>query len=182
MKKTIIFLLFLTMQSCSGMTFPRFTPKQKGVDKEFEPFIQEYKNVIGLHAHSDRFKKLNMNFANLESPTIGMCWWTMDGQYEIEIDRNYWYGTYYTYIDKQFTIYHELEHCIRYRLHTNRKLKIKNIIDVLEEIGFRIGLIPKPGYLPDGCPASIMHSHSFTWECQNKHYRYYIEEMQQWND
>ena len=175
----LIFILLIT-QSCAGMHLPRISPKQEGVDKQFEPFIEEYRYIIGEDSYPHRFERLHMNLANLEDSIIGRCWWLLNGDYEIEIDRNYWYNIRNSALDKQFTIYHELEHCIRYRSHTNRKEKIENIVDFFEEIGYRIGLVSKPGFLPDGCPISLMHSHSFSWECQNKHYNYYIKEMQEW--
>lgn len=77
-------------------------------------------------------------------------------------------------------LYHELEHCIRYRMHTNKKKYIKNISDIFEEIGYYMGLIPKSGFLEDGCPTSLMHSHAMSYYCRNKHYKYYIEELKKW--
>lgn len=182
MKKILIILVMLITQSCAGMHLPRVTPKQEGIDQRFEVYIEEYRNIIGKDKHPNRFKRLHMNLAKLEGSVIGMCWWLLNGEYEIEIDKDYWYSTWYSGLDKQFTIYHELEHCIRYRPHTNRKEKIENLADFLGEIGYRLGIVSKPGFLPDGCPVSLMHSHTFSWSCQQKHYNYYMEEMKKYDD
>jgi len=176
--KKFLFLMILTMSFSSCAVYPRVTPKQKGVDKTFEPYIKEYRYLIGQDSYSDRFKKLHMNFTDLEPGILGRCWWLLNGELEIEMDKEWWYS-YASFYDRQFVAYHELEHCIRKRMHTNRKEEIENIVDFWEEILYMVGIIPKPGSLPDGCPASIMHSHSLELHCQVKHYNYYIKEIQE---
>ena len=173
-----VILLFFSLQSCA--VSPRYSPKQKGIDPEFKPYIQEYRNIIGKNKHKDRFERLHMNFVNLDSGILGRCFWLLNGEYEIEMDREWWYS-YASFYDKQFVAYHELEHCIRYRLHSNRKEEIENIADFWEEVLFQIGIIDKPGYLKDGCPASIMHSHNTSDWCHIKHYTYYIKEIRNWD-
>lgn len=172
----LILLIFST--SCAGITTPRLTTKIPGTDKEFEPYIREYKYMIDTKIYDKRFKNLSMNFSKLEGNTVGTCWWLLNGDLEIEIDSTHWRNG--TIIDRQFLAYHELEHCIRQRMHTNRVLKINSILDLLDEIGYYIGIITKKGTLPDGCPASLMHSHTMSWRCQQKHFQFYIDEIRNW--
>lgn len=179
----IIMMLFLLLfsTSCAGISAPRFNPKQKGINKEFQPYIENYKHIIDDKNISNKFNYLHMNFASLEGSTVGRCWWLMNGELEIEIDPTYWGWIKYDFLAKEFLVYHELEHCIRKRMHTNKKHEIINIVDFFEEIGFQLGIIKRLGYLKDGCPASLMHSHTLSEQCRWKHYYYYINEMRNWN-
>lgn len=179
-KLLIILLLIFSTSACS--TMPRVTHHQKGVDPTFEPYIDSYRIIIGKDKYKDKFEVLSMNFKKLEAGTVGKCWWLLDGGYEIEIDPDWWYQNMFYPKAKEFLAYHELDHCIRYRMHTDRKGEIETIVDFFEEIGYYIGMIPKPGYLSDGCPASLMHSHVMSDRCREKHYYYYIKELQNWKD
>jgi len=178
--KIFIFILLIFITSCSAL--PRVVHHQKGIDPTFEPYIESYRNIIGKNKYQDKFDNLSMNFGKLEGNIIGRCWWLLGGGFEIEIDYGWW--RYNTNDQKalEFLTYHELEHCIRYRMHTDRKKSINNIVDFFEEIGYYIGIIPKPGYLNDGCPASLMHSHVMDYACREKHYLYYIKELQELED
>ena len=175
MKKILLITaLLISLTSCAAT--PRISPKKRGIDPEFKPYIQEYKFIIGK-GYESKFKKLSMNFANLSPGVLGTCYWLLNGEYEIEINKNWWYNEYTNFIDKKFVSYHELEHCIKHRLHSDRKKKVEDIVDFWEEILYQVGIISKPGYLEDGCPASIMHSVIFSFSCQIKHYDYYIDEI-----
>lgn len=169
----VLITISLLLTSCS--TLPRMIHKKKGIDPTFKPYIEEYRNMIGKDKYDWKFKRLSVNFVDLERPAIGRCWWLINGGYEIEIDRVWW--TFSSQISKRFTMYHELEHCIRFRMHTDRKTEIDSIGDFFDEIGYLLGIIPKPGYLKDGCPASIMNSYSIAESCQEKHYNHYIDEI-----
>jgi hypothetical protein len=161
MKKLLILLIFLIpLPSCS-INKIRVHPKQTGIDPVFKPYIVEYRNLIGKKTLERRFDKLHMNFADLEGNILGRCYWLLGGDFEIEIDKGYWDRPWNS-LDKKFTVYHELEHCIRFRMHTNKKIKIKSIEDFFEVIGYYIGFMGRKGFLKDGCPASLMHSHSFS--------------------
>ena len=173
----ILALLMVSVNSCA--VAPRINALKKGIDPKFKHYVTEYRNVIGINTYKDRFDRLSMNFAKLEPGVLGRCYWLLNGEFEIEIDRSYWdHGS--SFYGKQYTAYHELEHCIRYRLHTDKKDKIRNVSDFFEEILYRLGIIKKKGYLKDGCPASIMNSFSIGYTCQYKHFNYYIEEMKEW--
>lgn len=172
--KKLIFIILLTT-SCAVM--PRVVPKQKGIAPIFEPYISDYRQIIGKDKYDYRFKRLSINFAELDGNVLGRCWWLLGGGVEIEIDKDWWYGFWTTQMDKKLVVYHELEHCIRYRLHTDRKEKIKNVLDIFDEIGYFLGLIDKPGFFSDGCAVSLMNSYTESTYCQEKHYSDYIKEM-----
>lgn len=176
MIKFLFFIILLFSVSCSSAA-PRYFHKQQGIDPTFNSYIKKYRNIIGKDSYDYKFKKLSMNFANLEGNVIGKCWWLLNGGFEIEIDKEWWDTRYFDDYSREFLVYHELEHCIKYRMHTNRKDKIDNIIDFFEEIGYYMGIIPKPGYLEDGCPASLMHSSMLPYYCRRRHYKHYIKDL-----
>lgn len=175
LNKIISIVLLLLLYSCSAL--PRVNPKQQGVDPEFTSYIEEYRTIIGEDKYSHEFENLSFNFADLDGYVVGRCWWLLNGGYEVEIDRSWWHSNHFDYTVKEFVVYHELEHCIRKRMHTDRREEIRNIIDFLEKIAQGIGFIPTKGHLKDGCPASIMHSSVFSSICRSRHYYYYIDEM-----
>ena len=176
--KIFIFSLLIFITSCSAL--PRVAHYQKGIDPTFKPYIESYRNIIGEKKYQNKFDNLSMNFKNLEGNAVGKCWWLLNGGFEIEVDTSWWYNNMFDSKAKEFLTYHELEHCIRYRMHTDRKHKIETIVDFFEEIGYYLGIISKSGYLEDGCPASLMHSHVMDYRCREKHYLYYIKELQKW--
>ena len=177
----LLTLLLFTTSSCS--TTPRIISKKDGINPEFIPYIVEYRYLIGKDntKYNYRLGRLDMNFAKLEGTVIGRCHWLIGGGYEIEIDEDWWKRNRFNFISKQFLVWHELEHCIRYRMHTNKKKEIKNISDFFETIAYYIGIIKDISRLKDGCPASIMHSHQFDYSCEQKHYEYYLDEIRNWN-
>ena len=177
MKKVLLIMsIFLLTNSCAGLKKPRLMAEHKGIDPVFNPYIEKYRDIIGKNNYSKKFKRLHMNIVDLEPGIVGRCWWLVDGDIEIEMDKQYWDQPINS-IDKEFTVFHELEHCVRFRGHTNRPIIIENISDFFVEVGFYLGIVKKPGLLPDGCPASLMHSHVFSLSCQLIHYNYYIDEM-----
>lgn len=177
MIKIYKFILFILLISCSSSGLLRVSAKKPGIDPIFKPYIQSYRYIIGKELYSDRFERLSFNFASLKDDVVGRCWWLLNGELEIEIDTTWWYNTIFDEKAKEFVVYHELEHCIKYRMHTNKKEEIIYISDFFWNIGYYLGLIPKKGNLPDGCPGSLMHSHVMTYWCREKHYIYYLNEI-----
>lgn len=179
----ILILIFLT--SCSSEVV-RVHPNQAGVDPLFNPYIQNYSDILNLknkkykYIYDQRIKKLSVNFANLNGSTIGRCHWLLNGEFEIEIDKEYWYRA--GFLSRQFLIYHELEHCIRFRLHTHEDLYKQNVWQYIEHLAQLMGLIPKKGYFKDGCPNSIMHPSDAGEWCHYEHYDSYIKEMIDYKD
>jgi len=173
-----LILAWMIMVSCTNMPKPRIYHKNKQTNKLFTPYIHEYRALIGYQAFSDKFKELSINLTELPSNILGRCYWLANGGYEIEISKEWWQKRADP-IDKQFTVFHELEHCIRNRMHTNVK-PVESFESVLERIMYWGGLIDPLPPLEDGCPASVMHSHSLPKKCQYNHYLYYMMEIQDW--
>lgn len=178
MKYILLILMFLA--SCSSMS--RVNYKQEGIDPEFKPYIESYRILIGKNNYKKSFQRLNLNFADLKNGAVGRCWWLANGGYKVEIDTSFWYDNMFDPMVKEFLIYHELEHCIRYRMHTNKPFEINSFSDFWGTIGYYLGFMGRKGYLKDGCPASIMHSHIMSWKCRPKHYMYYIKEIMNYDD
>jgi hypothetical protein len=178
MTKLLSVLVFTFVFSACAVT-PRVTAHKSGIDPEFVPYIDQYQDIVGYQYYK-RFEMLSMNVVELDSGTLGRCYWLLGGGYEIEINKQWWTSPLIDFVDRQFVVFHELEHCIRHRMHSNRKHQIETIVDFLEEVGYYLGILEKRGYLPDGCPSSIMHSHVMGYWCQEKHYKYYIKEMRNW--
>lgn len=173
----LFLIIFVTTSACAII---RVVPKTKGIDSTFEPYIEDYKHLIG-GGYEKRFENLHINFAKLEGEVVGRCYWLLAGGFEVEIDTDFWLNTLNPQ-KKAFVVYHELEHCIRLRMHTDKKPEMENIVDFIEEIGYKLGIIKKYGELRDGCPSSLMNSMVINGWCRIKHYNHYLEEIRTYSD
>ena len=180
-KIIVLVLIFLT--SCSS-DIVRVHPQKKGIDPTFTPYIRDYSNIINSknhkyrHIYDQRISKLSVNFVNFKESTIGRCHWLLNGEFEIEIDKSYWDRA--PFVSKQFLVYHELEHCIRFRMHTHEDSYKKNVWQYIERIAQMLGLIPEKDYFQDGCPNSIMHPSDAGGWCHFAHYDEYIKDITQY--
>jgi hypothetical protein len=185
MKNIFILIFSITCNCCSGGLI-KTNHKYQGVDVEFEPYIKQYKTVI-LQKNKDkeslydeRINDLSVNFSDdLDNNTLGQCTWLLNGGYEIEINRYYWKNS--TFIGKEFLIFHELEHCVRFRGHTDIKQKRESLWDYIEAIAQALGIIEKKGFFKDGCPKSIMYPYDTSELCNINHYNEYIQEIVDYN-
>jgi hypothetical protein len=181
----IIILALIFLMSCSSEAI-RVHPKKRGVDPVFVPYIKDYSNIINSkldgseYIYDQRIKKLSINFINFEGSTIGRCHWLLNGEFEIEIDRTYWERA--PFLSRQFLVYHELEHCIRFRMHTHEEIYKKNIWEYIEHLAQRMGLIPEKGYFEDGCANSIMHPSDLGGWCHFAHYNDYVKDIINYKD
>lgn len=152
-------------------------PKYYSVAEETKPFVDEY---LWLSARNNiHFShKVMVGFGNINrEDVVGTCTYG-EGFREVEIDTNYW--NYSTNITKMTLIFHELTHAYCLRSHdyglnlgypkiaSEGKAIVKNKVKTKE---------PKPGYLADGCPMSIMHPYIVSDDCMLTHYERYTSEM-----
>ena len=178
MKKIFILILILFSTSCSSNTKNISSYR---IDPEFNPYIDEYKNIINSkftdnkELYDYRLDKLKINFAKLDDKVMGECSWNFFVDRSIEINKKHWQNA--TFIGKKFLIYHELEHCVRYRSHTHTKKENTDFWDYIEELAQKLGIIDKKGFFEDGCPDSIMYPYDTSEYCNEAHYNEYIEEM-----
>jgi hypothetical protein len=173
----ILLIISLLFQSCS--VHPIFVEK-RGIDPAFAHHVAEYRGLIGKNKYSEKFKRLHINFSNkLNDNTMAVCYIRiLQGEYEILINQKMWNRSHL--LSQEFTIYHELEHCIRKRMHTNDDYEIEKFIDIIETIGFYLNILEVKGYLPDGCPYSVMHSDEFSYRCYQLHYFHYKKEIKEY--
>lgn len=180
MNKINVLILILLFQSCSFASI-RVSAKKSGVDPEFNDYVKSYKLIIeyknkstNIESYRNRINRLSMNFSNLKAPVIGRCFWLLNGEYEIEIDKQWWENA--GFLSKEFLAYHELEHCIRHRMHTHPR-EDGDFLSFLQELFQKLGIIKKRGFFEDGCPDSIMYPHVNGEYCYYLHYDSYIKEM-----
>lgn len=173
MKKILILLFILCSCSSNSQVI-----KPSFVDEEFKPYVQEFKLIIKNPKYDNRVKNITIIFTDIPSAkkgykTLAYCNMMFTENPVIYVDRSYYYSA--TPMSQQFTLLHEMGHCVCNRFHTENS---EGIAGFLENILFKLGIATKKGYLSDGCPASILHPYEFSESCMMSHYFYYIEEFQ----
>lgn len=170
--KILCLLLFLV--SCSTGA-QQLRPR---LDEELRPYKEDFIKLVNNPKLDGHFKVTEMFFEDLKTEKtsiIGRCN-NFDITYSIiTIDPGYWRRASPT--GRQFTAYHELAHCVCYSPHTQPSISQGGILGFLEELAFAIGIFKKKGFLPDGCPVSIMHPSEFSESCMLTHYNYYMQEL-----
>ena len=168
--------IFILLLSCSSSVV---TLKDSKTDPEFEPYIQEFKYILGNSPLVSIVDNTKIIFGDLEKNEkyniAGVCknmLWTYP---TIEIDKTTWKTL--DFDEKNMLIVHELGHCVCKRLHT--ELSTNGFAAFFEKIAHSLGLISKRGYLKDNCPVSLMHPTDIQWECNRRHNDYYIKEMRE---
>lgn len=181
MKRCILYTLMLIMVGpcCSTITI---TPDLKKVtpifyaDKQFTDHIDRFlelsrKKHLKIRNHTV-FGTLGYSDPDDDSDTVGLCNYFLK---KVTIDKQYWKRLNNT--RREALIFHELGHCTLFRGHTDMKEDDGTIEYKIENFLFTIGVFEKKGYLPDGCPASMMHPYMFGTSCLKKHRQYYIDEL-----
>ena len=141
----LIFLPFANLVACGQPE----TEKQAYIEQEFQYFVDLFELEQNIKVN------IEMKFAKLELPAVGMCYYYQyeDGSREfvnIEIDPDYWQRT--SEIKKEVLLFHEMGHCVLGRDHEKQKL---------------YHTVPK----------SIMYPFLFE-EAYKNHRNYYVEELQ----
>lgn len=128
----------------------RFADKK--IDKQFMPYIIEMlKDTKDFNMHDLRHTSIKFKELNKneERMYIGLCLPVINVIY---INPEFW--NYANDNEKKLVLRHELEHCVDLKLfHRDEAL------------------------LNDYCPASAFEPYIPIPECCNKHYKYYMEEM-----
>lgn len=143
-----ISLLFFNA-ACGQPESPEITKKQSYIEPEFEYFVSIFELEQNVNVD------IEMKFAKLEYPSVGMCYYHQyqDGTREfvnIEIDPDYWQSTSET--RKEVLLFHELGHCVLGRDHDEQRIYYT-------------------------VPKSIMYPYLFEQAYQT-HRSYYVEELQ----
>ena len=119
--------------------------------KGIDPEFNIYLDAVEEFSNGNLKRIPNINFGRLESGTLGAC--NSNILYEeILINKNHW--TYSSYHDRVILLAHELTHCYKKVMHVN-------------------------GLMSDGCAYSYMNSHDEGSNCNKRHFKRYINEMQE---
>jgi len=174
MKKLIIFcILFIASLGMSEDTksdYPDINP-------EFNVHITRFIDLSGGVINEDDFDDVYIGFKKYkkeEKDTAGSCIITPFFR-QVDINIDWWKKNTYK-LSREELIFHELGHCVLYRSHTEPTTS-GGIVGFFERLLFELGLSEKQGSLKDGCPMSYMHPSILSVQCVNKHYRYYISEI-----
>lgn len=167
--------MLITQSACASSSIEiRLMKNHKTIDKEFQPYIQEFQYASLGAVNEKDFKRFTMGFRDMDysSSTVGVC---HPLAYEVDISRSWWHLN--TSQSKRIElVFHELAHCVLRRGHTQKPIG-DSWMHRWERFGFAIGMFAEKAKLPDGCPSSFMHPYTLTEDCIDKHFSYYIEEL-----
>jgi hypothetical protein len=172
-KFLFVFIILISCTTKGARSDGLFYPEKEGVEPVFLPYLESYQQLIGTRKYENKIKSTPILFGDTDG-ALGVCTTYLLGRHSITINRAFWLTTDET--GKMFVIYHELEHCIRKRPHTNIEKKEWFLKEVWKKVMKKLGFY-KPFYLKDGCPISIMNSHLVSYYCRIKHYDYYLKEL-----
>ena len=117
MKLIFLTLMALISISCGKNEFGDLIKKNEDDPRKFNktnpiftPYVQKFVNKhIDIKGEPIQTSHIPINFDNLESTQIGVCYWWDDGKREILIDSSEW--AVMNECDKYLLIAHELGHC-----------------------------------------------------------------------
>jgi hypothetical protein len=133
--KIIILLTIATITSSCGVLMKDFQQmddsdprKYESSDPFFDSFVQSFvekhKDILGKDIN---VSDIPINFHELPNGTLGVCYSWSDGRREILINKQAWEYYYYTELDHQLLINHELGHCALNRGHNDKKVFSKRL-------------------------------------------------------
>lgn len=175
-----IFAIVLAATPLSTEKYPKgkIEPEHKGVDKEIQSIVNDYKRLASLRGIHFK-KEITIGFKEIESDSIvGLCHYGNNFR-EIDLDKTYWKRS--SEDTKITLLFHELTHCYCYRDHDWKEGEIYISPQIMELVGkiftkpFRKK--PEPGFYDDDCPLSIMYPSVVSDECVLDHSTEYIKEM-----
>lgn len=170
----LILQIFLIKEMLSDETV-RLLPQHTGTNPAFDTYINEYKMLAkanGVKLGSD----IKVGFSKYNSHTLGVCWLNPLWR-EIDINPEEWVEM--REYQKYSLLFHELTHCYCGRGHdTHSGIDYDAAgIDLVYLLNLIMDPTSQPGFLSDGCPASIMYPSSRYDDCFFKHYGWYTKEM-----
>ena len=169
-------VLILLMIFISCLSFGENTKSDyPDINPEFNMYISSFiEKSNGLINETD-FDDVYMGFKKYEDgDVVGYCSITpFYRQIDINLD---WWKSHQYQLSREELIFHELGHCVLYRPHTE-PTSTGGVLGFFERLLFDLGISQRMGYLNDGCPASYMHPTIVDTYCINKHHKYYISEI-----
>lgn len=179
MKK--FFLLFFVFVSCTtskARSNGLFFPEKTGINPVFIPYIESYQGLIGTRKYENKIYSMPILFGETGG-SLGICTTHLMGGKSITIDPLFW--SWASEKEKLFLMYHEFEHCVRGRGHSNKDQKEWFGKELWKKIMKKFGYY-KTMYLDDGCPSDIMHSHMMSSYCMERHFAYYLKEVAEYKN
>lgn len=125
------------MTSCAAMDKDPIRRNGYKVELEFVPIIQEFERVCGKPVN------LHVTFADLWDPNpfsdmdtvAGLCFPFFAG--DVYIDREVWESFYGDYYRQEELLFHELGHCVLWRLHNNEVTELGMEKSIMSSVMFR---------------------------------------------
>ena len=176
---TLLVLEILLVYGCSNNKSerpPRLKPVYHGIDDRAKPLVLKYVQLA--KENNVKFTKpLTVGFTDInDGKAVGSCWMASSFR-EIDIDTTYWYKLESS--EREELIFHELTHCLCYRLHDydDGKAYTPTSLEFLDDLFSKYLGVQKPGLLKDQCPKSIMYPHVLWSRCMRNHRDEYYKEM-----
>lgn len=122
----LLFFLSITLFACDDDLNEDIGKKKYDVDSNLAPYLDRFLIEAEKRGHTFDLKNdgLIMEFADLEEPTIGLCYYKAN-PIKVQIDRTYWGETTQSKNQENLredVVFHELAHGLLQRLHKNETL------------------------------------------------------------
>lgn len=181
MKRTILNILLSIYLLCSSCVGEIKYGEYPGIDPNFHLYINKFIEMSHGSVNKHDFLDIEIVFKEFPSDEQGIAGSCTPTPFfrKIEINKDWWENNL-NYERREELMFHELGHCVLYRSHTE-PTDGGGISGFFERLMFEIGLMNKKAYLEDGCPSSYMHPTTIGRYCINKHYKYYMLELFNFN-
>lgn len=180
-------LTLTQLATISQITKAKEKPEHVGIDKELNPYVNEYKDLASKR--NIKFtKSVSMGFTDIRAKdkgknVVGLCTYSKEFR-EIDIDRKYWVKS--TKETRKTLIFHEMTHCLCGRPHDYGEGKEypNPVVEAAMAAVYKVlGSMNEPfwhrqpGFYMDGCPLSIMYPIVVSDDCVDNHWEEYEQEM-----
>jgi hypothetical protein len=171
MKLILLLLLLLTPNLCQNRIYQNAI-----VDEEFSPYLKDFQLIVKNNKFDQMVKNTSIIFSDMPvkdgMQQIGYCAMMFTEYPVIYVDRKSYYSS--SPMENEFTLLHELGHCICNRFHTSPS---QGLAGVWEKLLFKLGIAKEMEALSDGCPSSLMYPYDVSETCMISHYFYYLNEF-----
>jgi len=155
----MIYILFVLFIACG---------KPANIDPTFMSYNNQYFKLSNAYGIVPQYS-VDIYFASLPKDTLAECN-TDSNVRQIEVS-DAWQDL--TPLEREMLFDHEATHCYCNRKHTFFQNNTEIPYDTVEQVS----TLASKGFLPDGCPQSIMYPYLVSNECAERHHTEYIFEM-----
>jgi hypothetical protein len=147
-------------------------------EEEFTPYLKDFKLIVKNKKFDKRIENTSIVFSDIPKKDgmqqVAYCSLMFTDYPVIYVDRKTYYSS--SPMSNEFTLLHELGHCVCNRFHTSLS---QGIAGVWEKLLFKLGIAKEMESLPDGCPSSLMYPYDISETCMISHYFYYLNEFKE---